>query len=129
MTYGVYQSTADAVKTFVQENLIAAALVLDPPETLNISRQFPNFLVEGRFNKLRAEEEAEKQSGLVRYWLNQALDQWIEIGLPAPIGYANNPDVVLTRKHARYRERARIKGCVKREATYLSLRSQTSEPG
>ena len=24
---------------------------------------------------------------------------------------------------------ARIKGCVKREATYLSLRSQTSEPG
>ena len=25
--------------------------------------------------------------------------------------------------------RARIKGCVKREATYLSLRSQTSEPG
>ena len=27
------------------------------------------------------------------------------------------------------RHRARIKGCVKREATYLSLRSQTSEPG
>ena len=26
-------------------------------------------------------------------------------------------------------DRARIKGCVKREATYLSLRSQTSEPG
>ena len=104
MTYGVYQSTADAVKTFVQENLIAAALVLDPPETLNIFQQFTNFLVAGRFNKLRAEEEAEKQSGLVRYWLDQALDQWIEIGLPAPIGYANNPDVVLTRKHARYRE-------------------------
>ena len=39
----------------------------------------------------------------------------------------NNNRLLLA--HEPIPEGARIKGCVKREATYLSLRSQTSEPG
>ena len=104
MTYGDYQTPKDAVKEFVQDKLIGAALALDPPATLNIPQQFTNFLVAAKFNRRVAEEEAEKQSTLVRRWLDDARKQWFGIGLPAPVAYADNDAVVLTWKHAGYRK-------------------------
>ena len=104
MNYGTYQNPKDAVRKFVYDELIGAALAIDPPDSLNIPQQFTNFLVGANFNRLLAEEEAEKQSDLVRRRLDDARDQWLGIGLPAPIAYADNDDVLLTWKHARYRE-------------------------
>ena len=102
MTYGTYPSVNQAVSTFIHEELIEAVLVADPPLMLNISSRFVDFLVAADFNKLVAEEEAEKRIGFVRQRLGQALDNWVGIGLPAPVGYTDNPDTVLTWKHSHY---------------------------
>ncbi len=104
MTYGRFSNTTAAVRDFVYNKLIDTAVTLDPPATLNVRSQFANFLVKESFNSLVADEEAERQSSLLHRQLHDACNEWIDIGLPAPIGYADNPDVVLTRKHARYRE-------------------------
>ena len=104
MTYGTYRSAAEAVNKFVYDELIDAALDPDPPETLNVPQQFASFLVAAQFNRLVAEEEAERHRKLLRFRLKAAINQWLDVGLPAPIGYADNLDVVLTWKHASYAE-------------------------
>lgn len=103
MTYGAYRSANEAVNTFVYDELVDAALHPNPPKTFNVSRQFASFLVgAARFNKLIADEEADRQLGLIRRRLREAIDQWSGLGLPAPIGFAENDDIILTWKHARY---------------------------
>ena len=102
MTYGTYQSVSHAVNTFVYNELIDAALVPDPPQTLNLLNLFTDHLVAAQFNRLIAEEETEKHISYVRRRLDDAIDQWIERGLPAPLGYTNNQDVLVTWKHVHF---------------------------
>lgn len=102
MTYGDYGSAGKAVTKFVRDELINAALDADPPKTLNVPQEFASFLVAGRVNKLVADEVAEKQRGLIRFRLDEALNQWAGLGLPAPVGYAENEEIILTWKHDRY---------------------------
>ena len=103
MTYGIFKNTKNAVYRFVDEKLIGAALDTDPPTTLNIPRQFTNFLLEAEFTQLDAEEEAEKQITFVRRILDISLNQWSGMGLPTPVGYTdNNENILLTWKHERF---------------------------
>ena len=104
MNYGTYRSSKEAIKTFIDDTLISAVIDLDSPETLNILQQFTNFLVGAELNKYLAEEEAEKQKTLLRRRLEDDRYQWFSIGIPAPITYVDNSDVVLTWKHPHYRE-------------------------
>ena len=102
MNYGSFQSTKAAVNQFVFDEIIKTSLLTQPPETLNLSRQFATFLAQNNFHRLRAEEEAEKQIFLLRRRLDEALDEWKALGLPPPLGYSENGDVLLTWRHQKY---------------------------
>lgn len=104
MRYGSFRSRKEAVIRFVTERLIAPALTPDPPQTFNIVQQFASFLATGSFNLLRAEEEAEKQKSFLRRELSDALNEWELLGIPPPVQYAENEEVLLTWKHNRFEE-------------------------
>lgn len=102
MTYGSFRSVKEAVNRFVFDELITRALSQDPPQTFNLEQQFASFLIAGSFNRLRAEEEAEKQTSLIRRRLDDVLSEWRLQGVPTPIEYAENEEVLLTWKHIHY---------------------------
>ena len=102
MTYGDFRSAKDAINRFVYDDLIENTLCGSAPETFNLQNRFSDFLVSGSFNKLRADEEAEKQASLIQGRLNEALDSWRALGLPSPLGYADSDDVLLTWRHSSY---------------------------
>lgn len=102
MKYGSFKNIKDAVNKFVFDGLINRSLSQAPPPILNIQQEFASFLTKGKINSLIAAEEAEKQNNLIKQRLNDALSEWRSLGLPAPVGYAENGKNLLTWKHPKY---------------------------
>ena len=104
MTYGSFRTPKEAVKRFVSEKLITPALTPNPPETFNLEQQFAAFLATGSFNRFRAEEEAEKQINFIRRQLGDALNEWSRLGIPSPVQFTENEEVLLTWKHNHFQQ-------------------------
>lgn len=103
MTYGPHASKKNVINTFVHERVVSLVLSQNPPLTLNLVQQFSAFLHEDlNFDHLSAEEEAAKQADIIRRRLDQILQEWQLLGIPRPLGYAENDEIILTWRHSRF---------------------------
>ena len=106
MAFGVFSAAHVAVGQFVKSDLLAVALSIDAPTSVNILNRFTSFLQHNGFNSLSASEEAQKQETLLFRHIKKELDEWHALGVPAPVAYIDDNDrVLLTWKHRLFPEK------------------------
>lgn len=104
MSYGSFRAAHVAVQEFISDELLGAALTSEAPQILNISDRFATFLQNNDFNRLTANEEAQRQETLILRHLGQELEEWRALGVPAPIEYVeNNANMLITWRHDLFR--------------------------
>ena len=106
MTFGPFSAAHDAVGQFIANELMSTALSTGAPSLVNILDSFNHFLQRHGFNPLRASEEAQKQESLILRHLENELQEWHILGVPAPISYIeDNNRIIITWKHRLFRHR------------------------
>ena len=108
MAFGSFSAANEAVDQFVTDNLLASALSISAPESVNILDSFTHFLTGHGFNLLRASEEAQKQENLVLRHIERELREWRFLGVPSPIDYVDdNNRIMITWKHHLFPQKKR----------------------
>ena len=104
MAYGIFPNPKSAINEFVFQRIIQESLGQRAPKSINLSQQFAAFLAESGLNRYSAEEEAERKLILVRQRVSEALSEWADLGVGAPLGFSDDNELLFSWRHPRSSE-------------------------